>query len=279
MRFSDWQLNRLRDALRAYHRYGRDPVDKRFYNWKDVSEGIAESTEVEVSPERLRQFVEGVKTADGGRKYPAPQETTLNAIVAFVTHEDNDLLSDDELREHTPDRHAALRLLEYLGQAFDTVRILPPATLEGTYRNWLAEDYGLTICEITLQRASDDGLIQLVQTEDTYGPEAISSYEEWSPLERKKARKSRTVYGGWGILTPEDNLLLFLKHEHNGRNRYYLTMASQLSHASQIPVKGLALLHHDFPVEVDETATLGPETVPAVRAALDEKLVIFRRID
>jgi hypothetical protein len=32
-------------------------------------------------------------------------------------------------------------------------------------------------------------------------------------------------------------------------------------------------------VEVDETAVFGPETMPAVRAALDEKLVIFRRIE
>jgi hypothetical protein len=57
MRFSDWQLNRLRDALRAYHKFGRDAVDGRHYNWKDVSEAIFLSTEVEVPPERLRQFV------------------------------------------------------------------------------------------------------------------------------------------------------------------------------------------------------------------------------
>ena len=59
MRFSDWQLNRLRDALRAFHKFGRDPVDGRHFNWKDVSEAIFLSTEVEVPPERLRQFVEG----------------------------------------------------------------------------------------------------------------------------------------------------------------------------------------------------------------------------
>ena len=53
MRYSEWQLNRLRDALRAYHRFGRDAVDGRHYNWKDVSEAISLSTEVEVPPERL----------------------------------------------------------------------------------------------------------------------------------------------------------------------------------------------------------------------------------
>ena len=70
MRFSDWQLNRLRDALRAYHKFGRDAVDGRHFNWKDVSEAISLSTEVEVPPERLRQFVEGVKTPGGGRRAP-----------------------------------------------------------------------------------------------------------------------------------------------------------------------------------------------------------------
>ena len=63
------------------------------------------------------------------------QDDRLEAIVKFATDEDYGLISEAELREHAPSWHAAQRLLEYLKQDFDTERILPPSTLEGTYRN------------------------------------------------------------------------------------------------------------------------------------------------
>ena len=40
MAYSDWQLNRLRDALRAYHDYGGRSL-KEDFNWNSVAEGIA----------------------------------------------------------------------------------------------------------------------------------------------------------------------------------------------------------------------------------------------
>jgi hypothetical protein len=222
MRFSDWQLNRLRDALRAFHKFGRDPVDGRHYNWKDVSEAIFLAAEVEVPPERLRQFVEGVKTSDGGRRLLTMQEDRLDAIAKFATDEDYGLISEAELREHAPSWHAAQRLLEYLKQEFDTERILPPATLEGTYRTWRFEPDDFVVRELTLQRASDDGLIRLMQVEDSYDLLSGAQYDDLSPKQREKARTSRITYGGWAILTPEDNLLMFLKNERNGRNCYYM---------------------------------------------------------
>ena len=81
MRFSDWQLNRLRDALRAFHKWGRDPVDGRYFNWKDVSEAIFLSAEVEVPPERLRQFVEGVTKPGESRSYRRMQDDRLERCV------------------------------------------------------------------------------------------------------------------------------------------------------------------------------------------------------
>ena len=63
------------------------------------------------------------------------QDDRLEAIAKFATDEDYGLISEAELREHAPSWHAAQRLLEYLKQEFDTERILPPSTLEGTYRN------------------------------------------------------------------------------------------------------------------------------------------------
>ena len=189
MRFSDWQLNRLRDALRAYHKFGRDPVDGRHFNWKDVSEAIFLSAEVEVPPERLRQFVEGVKTPSGGRRLLTMQDDRLDAIAKFATDEDYGLISEAELREHAPSWHAAQRLLEYLKQDFDTERILPPSTLEGTYRNGRIDEDNYVVRELTLQRASDDGLIQLVQIEDSYDLLDGMQFDDFTPEKREEVRE------------------------------------------------------------------------------------------
>ena len=95
------------------------------------------------------------------------QDDRLDAIAKFATDEDYGLISEAELREHAPSWHAAQRLLEYLKQDFDTERILPPSTLEGTYRNGRIDEDNYVVRELTLQRASDDGLIRLVQIEDS----------------------------------------------------------------------------------------------------------------
>jgi len=278
MRFSDWQLNRLRDALRAFHKFGRDAVDGRHYNWKDVSEAIFLSAEVEVPPERLRQFVEGVKTPGGGRRLLTMQDERLEAIARFATDEDYGLISEAELREHAPTWHAAQRLLEYLRQEFDTERILPPSTLEGTYRNGRLDDDSYVVRELTLQRASDDGLIQLVQTEDSYDIIDGGLFDNLSPDEREKARDSRIVYGGWAILTPEDNLLMFLKKERSGHNCYYLTVAAENWHSLQAPAAALALLRHDYPIETNEGEPLAPGKLPGISEATGNNIILFSRV-
>lgn len=69
MRLSDWQLNRLRDALGAYHDYERG-IEGDYFNWKDVSAAIEELTGVSIPQERLRQFVEGVKLRTADANFP-----------------------------------------------------------------------------------------------------------------------------------------------------------------------------------------------------------------
>lgn len=278
MRFSDWQLNRLRDALRAYHKFGRDAVDGRHYNWKDVSEAISLATDVEVPPERLRQFVEGVKTPGGGRRLLTMQEDRLEAIAKFATDKDYGLISEAELKEHAPSWQAAQRLLEYLKQEFDAERILPPATLEGTYRNWRFEPDDFVVRDLTLQRASDDGLIRLMQIEESYDLLSGAQFDDLSPEQREKARKGRITYGGWAILTPENNLLMFLKKERNGANCYYLTVASERWHALQAPVNGLALLRHDYPLEADDSEPLEPRKMPAIVETVGNNIALFNRM-
>ncbi len=87
MRYSDWQLNRLRDALRAYHDYGGRSL-KEDFNWNSVAEGIAvelERDDLPVAAERLRQFVEGNRSKDSSmRKFGTLKPESLEAVVKFA---------------------------------------------------------------------------------------------------------------------------------------------------------------------------------------------------
>jgi hypothetical protein len=298
MGLSDWQVDRLRNALAAYHAYGRGSGGEPF-NWKDVAEGILDVAgsqlldltddrdtdlrrkRVRQFSERLRQFVEGV-TVKGQHKRPRLQEDWLDAALRFALNEDYALLTEDELREHVPDYHAAVRLLEYLALATDRERILPPAVLEGTYRNGRleppeGEKEDFVVREVTLSRASKEGLIRITMTEDSYEQIAIVEFDEWTAQQRDGHRRSQTLYGGWAILTPEDNLLFFLKCADNGANLYYLTMASDQWHATQNPVARLAVLEHDYPIEVTDDAPLAPKAMPAIRERVGAKIVLFER--
>lgn len=276
MKFSDWQLNRLRDALRAYHRYERSH-DGVYFTWNDVSEAIDEYTGVIVPPERLRQFVEGVNSKTGGRKFPVPKDQSLEGIMKFVTDEDLELLSKDELNEYSPGFQAPLRLLEYLSQELDSKCIVPAEKIQGVYSMRKSDREAFIIRELTLQRPTEDGLIQVVETEDFYESTAASQFGERLPHDRKEQRKSRVKHGGWAILTPEDNLFFFLKNEAYDKNRYYFTLALNLKHWSDEPITSLILLHHDFPFELEDDDSDRLSAADHVRTETSKNTLMFER--
>jgi len=53
---------------------------------------------------------------------------------------------------------------------------------------------------------------------------------------------------GWGVITPEGNLFLFMKHELLGYNHYYFTIALHPDIWSEVPPTQLALMRHAYPV-------------------------------
>jgi hypothetical protein len=118
MEYAEWQLTRLRNALRAFHKHGRHEVEdadepkrkgtnkrERRLNWKYVAAEIWDAAgpgflgltddrdtdnrrkRIKQFAERLRQFVEGNRNPDGvqRRKFQRMQPDSLAAIVKFVT--------------------------------------------------------------------------------------------------------------------------------------------------------------------------------------------------
>ena len=273
---SEWQAARVRDALRAYHRYQRG-IDGEYFTWKDVREAIAVYTDVEIGTsskngaERLRQFVEGIEDGKGTgkRKFPLPQPAAIEGIVAFVTDEELNLLTLEELQEYRPAFQAPLRLLEYLKHNYDVDCSIPQDALEGSYQTQKPDEDNFIIRQLTMQLSSERGLIQVIETEDVYDLEISSSIQSLSPGELKSRRFITQKYGGWAILTPEYNLLLFMKDEQSGSNRYYFTMHTDMTRKLDKPVNRIVLLQHEYPLEENKDST---QTVDEFLKAMTEEL-------
>ncbi|MEW8073221.1 MAG: hypothetical protein AB2826_22635 [Candidatus Thiodiazotropha sp.] len=256
MKYSDWQLNRIRDALQFYKSFGVSDIQRSF-SWADVRTHIEMDTGVEigktekVGAERLRQFVEGVRTPDGGKKYPVPIKESLEAIVTFLTGGNVGLLSEDELNEYVPERQAPMRLIEYLyGSGVKEVNIETEKLL-GRYQARTRSGHELIISELTLLSSMDNGLVQAIETEEFYCIEAENKLESWSPAQRRKERNARYHYGGWAIFTPDENSLFFLKKQDTKKNRFYSTVAMTGSDQIEATIRSMVLLQHSFsPVEM-----------------------------
>lgn len=226
---SFWQLMRVRNALRTYHRYGRDS-DGRYFTWRDVREAIALYTGVEIGgslklgAERLRQFVEGVegKIPGEGRRFPAPQPKALEAIVRFVTHKELDLLSEDELNEDILGVQAPLRLMEFMHEGCTAIENSEVRHLEGDYLTAHPNRDGWMTRTVYLQRPHAGGLLQAVEWRDQFATESKEQALAWASEVGHAV--SRQNFSGWAVMTPEDSLLMFLKREQDGKNHRYLCL-------------------------------------------------------
>jgi hypothetical protein len=306
MEYSEWQLTRLRNALRAFHKHGRHEVGdeddrkrsrERKLNWKYVAEeiwdaagpsflGLMDDRDTDVRrkrikqfAERLRQFVEGNRNPDGveKRKFQRMQADSLAAIVKFVTAAD--LLQPDELEEHAPSTQAALRLLEYLDQGFDRIRTLPLLKFDGTYqaRRKNHDDNEFIVLELTLERPSHDGMMQVTMTEEVFDAKLEDKFDRWKPQERHECRNTLIHYGGWAIFTPEENVMLFLKGPSQ-KNLYQFTLAADLEYRPEDPVQKLVLQHHHYPIELEDRNQDEPEMIQGVLQETAKYLVVFKRI-
>ncbi len=266
---SDWQLERVRDALRAYHRYGRGS-DGTHFTWRDVREAIAEYTgfeigaSVKLGAERLRQFVDGFKQRSGARKYPVPQPDAMQAIVAFVTHEELDLLTLHELTEHMPGYQAVLRFAEYLAQDSEMRPLVTAFDLCGDLQTAHPDRDCVTVVTLTLQQPlSESGktVLQAVEERVRYDLGEVEQALLAHNCGQKEKRLSRSAFGGWGVLTPEDTLAIFLKAPDTGRNHCYYAM-NDLGLWQKSGGKLVYLMRHDYgtqaigtPDEKDEVTT------------------------
>lgn len=256
---ADWQLNRVRAALRVIHTYDRDEEGKP-YGWRDLWAIIAgdweDETGIKLSytdkhgGERLRQFVEGVtdRNDPDKRKFPAPKDEMLEAIVAYLIS--SDTLAEEELKEYALSSQAPLRLAEYLYSGSSAQPSVSDELFSGTFVNVdglqeSAQRYVSIVQSLTLQSPADQGIMRVV--------ERVGHYETMRQPEIGREAGgtllSEEAYDGWAIATPENMMLIFLKNASDQSNRYYFTAGVPSSITiGRTPIVKMRLQHLGAPV-------------------------------
>jgi hypothetical protein len=225
------------------------------FSWPSVAEILhlqmeeiegKEETELRIKGERLRQFAKGQISREARS---GTTDENLDLIVRFLTHSEIKLLTLEDLKEPDLPYQFAFQLMEFLRDDEDSDLALPPQGLEGTYRTVIrsrGEIYDLRV-EIIVSR--DGHFVHLIEKGDIFTDAGAKDPAEWSPGERKRYYDRYTESRGWGILTPEDTLMGFMKRKFDDTytgNHYFSTIAS-IPEFGKKPVQAIALIAYHSP--------------------------------
>jgi hypothetical protein len=253
------QIELLRTKLRAYF-WAEKAIFGDDFAWPDLNVRVALYTGVTVQGDTLRQFAE--RQLDRGKPRSVGTDI-LDAIVSFLTHTSIKALNIEELKAPAIPYHFALQLMDALKYSERRRPTVPPSGLAGSYRALVHANGKISDIRLTILRSLDGNLVHLTEEADIYRDTPFKDFREWSVHERKLYHDKFTKSRGWGLLTPEDNLLGFLKRRVRTEaeyrdNHFYATMGviPDFSEATPIekegtkierPIKHLALLAYDVP--------------------------------
>jgi hypothetical protein len=269
MPYTATQRKLIKARVRAYYYATKAEAPYRF-GWKDLAGLIFDLTKVEFKGDSLRAIVEG-QVSRGKRR--SGGEENLDALVQFLTDPEVKALSLKELDEPKIPYRLAMQLIEFLnfeeedeieeedevGRAADEIDMkrtgdevaLPPATMEGTYRAVCRSEDGISDISLEITLSNDGRLLHLEEASDIYrntdaDPAALSEHE------KKRHRWRHNEFKGWGIFTPEENIIGFMKRlSQYGGNQYYSLMANIPRVSAEAPVQRLVLHAHDDPYSAD----------------------------
>lgn len=222
--YTHWQILLLRDALEAYRRFTVDhETGKRPLSWNALRESVGEYSGVDFGKDDLRQFVEGKKQGQGNFRIPQPHK--LKAVYRFLTHEDILMLTPDEFDQaESVSVHAPLHLSRYLISLSEQGPVEFPRSLIGQYE--AVGSSGGRIFKIHLHILFEGpGFASVSEIHEVYNmvlPSITLGYKqlrEMIPAHRDPDARIR--HGGWAIVTPEDNMLAFVKKLDTRENHYW----------------------------------------------------------
>jgi hypothetical protein len=215
-RYSAAQIYLIRQRLRAYYEMKKAQFGPSF-SWASVAEILhlqieeiegTEETELRIKGERLRQ----IATGQISRGNPSgTTDENLDLIVRFLTHPEIKSLTLEDLTEPELPYQFALQLMEFLRHDEHSDLALPPGNLKGRYRAVVRSGGEISDIRIDIIISRDGNLVHVNETEVIFTDPGVKDPADWTPGQRQHYYDRYTESRGWGILTPENNLLGFLK--------------------------------------------------------------------
>ncbi len=232
MVYTDRQRELIRAKVKEY--YDLHHFGARTISWAGLCDAILNDTRKHVRYEPLRQWVTGFVAKDRNQPLrPRPEE--MEAIVEFLMLPDIDMLSPEELEDLEIPHRLLRSLLQYLRIDPNTPLPPPPPDLQGLYEAWHrvenpdeAEEQWIKIS----LRLEIDHPSRVVCARETWEIHFRGDDEVLMPSGERPSE-------GWGIVTPEGNLCLFMKTKPWKRSYYYLPVG--------VNSRYLALLRHQPP--------------------------------
>ena len=246
------QRERIRSALLAYYKAEQAAKGASNFTWKDVAEAIFLYTEVRIDADTLNQF--GTSQVSRG-KVRGLSPKNLHATFTFLSDPEINALSLEDLKEPEIPYHFALHLVEALKYREHRRSTQPSKWLKGRYRAIARSDGKISDIRLTVIISTDGNLVHLIEEEDVYRYAGEKDLAEWSSYERKLNHFTFNEGRGWGVLTPEDNLLGFMKRKDlDGYrdNYFYATMGVIPDFSDEADIEHLALLAYDVPYGVED---------------------------
>jgi len=221
--------------------------------WGGICDHIFDLTGVQMDGESLRQFVRRIRRRNRPR---VPSKENLEAISSFLCHPDIDMLSPEELEEPEIPFHSIRSLLEFLRHDQDSEISPPPPALADVYRaiHPSPETSTQINVELTFKVDGRDHVIRLSEVLELY-TDAADVDSGTGLTDKPRIVQTRQQGEGWAVLTPEDNLLIFMKNKPFGHNYSYMTVALNTSIWTYPSVTQLALLRHEYPTRCDPIPT------------------------
>ena len=207
-RASSIDSNRIREALRVC-RNKRSGTPK---SWFSIASDIDANTDVLIDHKRLSKCVDGEwersakRRQQGHRKSRDFNEEELEALLDFFSNPDSEgyLGARENFLEAPIEELVPLQMAEYLALEGNETRFLTMEHLEGLY---IANRSDKTV-ELRFHRS------EVTHATDVTLTEMPSS-----------AAQPVHLFYGWGVVSPEDNVLLFLKDAESKENRTLTTTA------------------------------------------------------
>lgn len=289
MSYEDWQLQKIRDATRDYRNLGQEEGGAS-YSWLSLVEAIEDVTGIRIPQERLRKFVMGEpfrgsdKECLNNRHYPRLNAKRLEALVAFLTQEGSEgyMFSRKDLEIKPSGISGILQFVEHLNGNRHSERRLDASGLSGYF---IADQNPTDISTTTTLRfrsTNHKGLVPFVLLKEYVDGIKTSKLSEYKLEQAEKINHSFDRYEGWGVITPEETIILLSKNCETDENLLYITLGIDKALYFLEPAKSFVLLEIDQPedtllVQLDDDISNASDLLENVKEVFSQQLLLFKR--